>query len=778
MSIGGLIVGIILLTLVGGLIAWPYVRRSAQAQNDLLATRQRDRLRVYYDRALRNIRDLDEDHALGKIPDEDYAAERELWMQRGIQAMKAWDMLTERETAGEQDARLDPLPATDVDDAAIDHAIESTIDSAIEQAVRKLRTGGAGGTALLLMLMIVLGGCTGLAGDPVIVSTLPPPTAPPTESRAPAALPVLADGAAIYAARCTDCHGVTGAGDGTLVQSGQVMNAGNFLSTSAADQTPHDWYTTITNGRIENLMPPWRDALTAAQRWNTTYYTYTMHYTADEIERGRVLYADSCAECHGETGRGDGPRAADVAANGRGVGDLTDPAAMTEISDRTMFVTVTEGVGEHMPAYADWSEADRWAVTRYTRTLGLADPALIGIPNPQIVAQLPTPDTAQTTDPEATPAADGIINGRIVSGTAEGLIPPEAEVELFVVRGTDFTVLQQSTTLADVGGAFTFSDVLADPTARYIARAFYRDRLYTSPIVPGTDFVGDTLDLTITVYELTEDPTVLRVERMVTQMTAVGESLEVLHIVSITNTSDRAYSTGQTLEDGRPISVVWSLPPGAIVSGFGENGRYAIAQDEFAIVDTLPVLPGAGHLLQVVYLLEYGGDAIVEQELNYALDGQVRVLARPLSVRVTSDQLAALGTEQVGTNEFGVYGAALQLSPGDVVGFQVSGAGVPVTAQGVPQTSVGGDALPLIVIAVIAGEVVLIGGVYLWYRRRKAKAAASQPPISGDRVLIDGLVRQIAELDAEYEAGKVTDAAYTGQRAALKARLAELMTPS
>ncbi len=88
----------------------------------------------------------------------------------------------------------------------------------------------------------------------------------------------------------------------------------------------------------------------------------------------------------------------------------------------------------------------------------------------------------------------------------------------------------------------------------------------------------------------------------------------------------------------------------------------------------------------------------------------------------------------------------------------------------------------MIILSVIGVEIVLIGGLYLWYRQRRgAKTRSGEFSAKGtsgaDRTLIDGLIRQIAELDAAYQKGEIAEEAYQSQRAALKARLAELMTP-
>ena len=47
------------------------------------------------------------------------------------------------------------------------------------------------------------------------------------------------------------------------------------------------------------------------------------------------------------------------------------------------------------------------------------------------------------------------------------------------------------------------------------------------------------------------------------------------------------------------ISLVITLPPGAVVAGFPDNqNRYVVDQDNFTVFDTVPVLPGEQHLVQ------------------------------------------------------------------------------------------------------------------------------------------------------------------------------------
>lgn len=609
----------------------------------------------------------------------------------------------------------------------------------------------------MLCALFIVAGCSGLAGEPQIVATIPPPTPAPTEVGHPLTPPDIALGAAIFADRCIACHGETGAGDGALVRTGQIPNAGNFTDPATGEaQRPTEWFATITNGRIEKMMPPWRDALTEAERWAVAMYTYTLHYDRETLARGAEIYAQACQRCHGESGRGDGPDAADLLDD---PGDLTDLEKIHLNSDRVMYNIVTEGVGG-MEGFADeLPESDRWAVAYYARTLSLTNADSIGV---TLAAQpAATPEAAAETTAEAAPA--GTVAGVITNGTVGGEVPAGLEVTLFRLE-PDFTRTEFTTTI-DANNAFSFTDVPIEPDSTYVVAATYRDRIFTSAAVLGD---SASLNLPVTIYELTEDPAVLSIAGMVTRINVVDDRLEVAQVFNIANSSDRAYSTSQATEDGRPISVAITLPPGSIV--FSDSQRYVTLQDQFTVLDTAPVMPGTAHVVQLVYLIDYNGGAIIEQPLNYALDGPARVLLYPPNIQLASQQLAPRGVETLGDVSYQSYGNDLNLQPGDVIRFELSGASASPDQR--PESGVvPSNNLPIIILLVIGAQVIIIGGLYWLYSRRQK----TRRPISGEQPMIDALIRQIAELDAEFEAGKLDEAAYERQRAAFKERLAALM---
>lgn len=115
MSVEGLLFAFILVAMVGLWVFYPLfmARRSIDAQN----SQQRERLLTLYAQTLRNIRDLDEDHATGKINADEYQHEREDATQRGIALLKALDSL---------EAQGIMTPDTQAD-ASIDDAIEAAV---------------------------------------------------------------------------------------------------------------------------------------------------------------------------------------------------------------------------------------------------------------------------------------------------------------------------------------------------------------------------------------------------------------------------------------------------------------------------------------------------------------------------------------------------------------------------------------------------------------------------------------------------------------------------
>jgi len=85
--------------------------------------------------------------------------------------------------------------------------------------------------------------------------------------------------------------------------------------------------------------------------------------TETSIERGRELYEQNCTQCHGVTGRGDGPLAKTLA-----VPPVDFKLHIPYHTDLFFFSVISRGFGDIMPAFGSQiSEEDRWNLINFLR---------------------------------------------------------------------------------------------------------------------------------------------------------------------------------------------------------------------------------------------------------------------------------------------------------------------------------------------------------------------------------------------------------------------------
>lgn len=94
--------------------------------------------------------------------------------------------------------------------------------------------------------------------------------------------------------------------------------------------------------------------------------------TPEVIAAGKALYLDKCANCHGDTGHGDGPEADmyDTAPS-----NLAEPGMLAEMSDGELFWKITTG-RRPMPSFKkQYTDEQRWQLVHFIRTLAPEKPA-------------------------------------------------------------------------------------------------------------------------------------------------------------------------------------------------------------------------------------------------------------------------------------------------------------------------------------------------------------------------------------------------------------------
>jgi mono/diheme cytochrome c family protein len=85
------------------------------------------------------------------------------------------------------------------------------------------------------------------------------------------------------------------------------------------------------------------------------------------LGEAKAIYADKCANCHGDSGKGDG---SDAMMYDPGPADLTDAKRMSKFTDGDLFYKITVGK-KPMPSFEKrLTEQQRWEMVLLVRAFG------------------------------------------------------------------------------------------------------------------------------------------------------------------------------------------------------------------------------------------------------------------------------------------------------------------------------------------------------------------------------------------------------------------------
>ncbi|KRR09274.1 cytochrome C oxidase [Bradyrhizobium valentinum] len=273
-----------------------------------------------------------------------------------------------------------------------------------------------------------------------------------TQATLPRSSEWIAYGRVVYERRCVGCHGAKGDGNGPAAtflyrQRPRSFAAAvfKFRLTKEPVPTDGDLLRTITRGVRGTAMPPWYELPLTDRLAVIQYIKYELAVDRSDpakpysffieeppgaplhiqrpptpsqqiLVRGKEVWQIAkCWECHGNTGRGDGEKAAGLKDD---LGFPIPPADLTTGQFKSgpavedIFRTMTTGLsGTPMPNYRDsLPEEDRWALAYYVLSLSAFTDPITGEPLPIAPA-----DRTALNDPKLqadTPDKAYIPNGR------------------------------------------------------------------------------------------------------------------------------------------------------------------------------------------------------------------------------------------------------------------------------------------------------------------------------------------------------------------------------
>ncbi len=570
-----------------------------------------------------------------------------------------------------------------------------------------------------------------------------PPVTPPTEP------PSARRGQAIYRENCAPCHGDTGLGNGPSASDLQFPPTQFVDAATARQATLAGWFDVTRNGRMERMMPPWGSRLSDQEIWDAVAFAWVLHLEPGEMDQGKEIYRASCASCHGEGGRGDGPQAPPNTP------DLTDPERALGRSLAQGFDVLTAGRGG-MPAFADTLNDDqRWAVLEYVRSFAYQ------------------PLAAPIFEP-----GPGVITGIVTNATPFGATTAGITITLHVFDSALLEEIRTFQTTTATDGSYRFEGLPTAADWSYLTTLDYAGVPYASPL---QSFPADAAEMAfpIEVYEPTEDPSGIRIERAhwFIEFDPQSQSLLLGEFYILSQAGDRVYVGGEGVAPGRRAVLRFPLPTGyQELTLESEPLGERFFEVNGSLVDTLPLPPGqAVRQVFLSYRYPYQRSRLDFQHALAYPTANLNVLVSDIGVEVTSPQVAFRDRQGISGQQY------LNL-----VGENVSAGGtvtlsfkrLPLVGQ---TTGVAGSTLPTSVIAGIAA-IALAGllaavGYLIWRRQQMAAsslagAQAADADLEAER---QRLLLVIARLDDEYTAGEIPEEVYQRERARRKARLLEIM---
>ncbi len=605
-----------------------------------------------------------------------------------------------------------------------------------------------------LLTALFLAGCTLSAppperGDAPILTPQPPASG--VEFELPSRKPSAANGAQLYAEKCAACHGATGQGDGE--RATQVREqfgaapADLTADSSARALTPAEWYTAITNGRLERGMPPFNGSLSIDERWDVIVYAWSLGSPESTLAAGQVIYAERCVHCHGETGKGDSSQSDGA------LPDLSTLAAYRDVAPGEWDSLLDTS---HVPSFSGkLSRFERSAVNDYIRSFTY-NAAVLAAPLP------PTPPAGPDASSVPGPAAgaERAVNGSIVNGTQGASVPAGLDVSLYIFAGGTGDTVVTRTLRADATGRFSAAEPDTQPGDVVAATVMYADVTYPSPLVEFDGAIASA-DLQITIYEPTTDTAAIHIDTLHLVVMPRSQAIDVNEIYVLSNLGDRVIRN----LDGPALR--FKLPPGIaafqVLQGAAE-GAIVQSPEGFDFYDA--VAPGSQTVqLVIAYQLPRSAAEIAFDRAAPYPTGSVSVIVQDSDLAPSSGDLVDRGPQVIQDQTYRQFSGG-PLQAGQRLTFRLS-----PPAAGANVQLIGG-------ILLIAAGVAAVG--YGVWRSRQREERPTTGPGPARQQKDDGadpeqLLDQIAALDDAFAAGEIDETAYRKKRDALKKKALRLM---
>lgn len=575
-----------------------------------------------------------------------------------------------------------------------------------------------------------------------------------------------------------------------------------------------------------DVTPPPDYERVVAQR--ETAQAPVMPASAPSVEMGQQVYERFCAECHGESGLGDGASASQVSG---GVPALAEGDTLYLLRPSQAFQSITLGSGS-MPAFDSMLTApQRWDALAYLYHLA-ANPAQIstgqavyqqncqqchgengqggtGVPalnDPVRLASLADSEVVQTalqgrlpgmpafegqlseddlrstaaylrTEIFSDPGQDSWLNpsagtnpanGPTITGEVFNVTNSSAtsglQVQLLGLDAASGSLVYKRSGRVDAAGTYRFDNVKVVEGRTYVAAVTYQGVPYYSSTIEARELLNSHL--------INRPVEVYEASRDVSQLSVARRHIFFdftadgnLQMMDMLLLDNPLNVAVIGEEDGAAV-LSFNLPAGAQNLQLDDTTGQRFVEVPGGFVDFQPVQPGT--VSQVLYACELPYRSRLELSLPVQMDtDQLLVIVPAGSLKLAGSQLTSMGSQVLDGVNVELYSAA-QLKAGSTLNLTLNGR----LRRGLSMRS--GSAASLGIGLLVLGSVMALA-LYLYYRRQNHNL----PILStGSPQTPDEVMDAILALDDRYQAGKLNETSYQARRAELKERLRALLPPA
>jgi len=368
-------------------------------------------------------------------------------------------------------------------------------------------------------------------------------------------------------------------------------------------------------------------------------------------------------------------------------------------------------------------------------------------------------------------ADDGVIQGQVINQTEDGSSTADVAVSLKTYAHDGVEEGDPITVQTDADGIFEFDTLSTASDNIHQVTLTFLDVVYASDyIIFATDETSKTVD--INVYDTTDSDALIFLVQSSTVVYTEPETedspLLVIESYMIANTTLNTVYIGA--DDG-PVEgskevLRFTVPAGAtgLTYGAGLTDGFVFETDD-GFITTMPIKPGHPETIKYSYYLAPSENTLdISRKFHYPLVGSHALMVQDTgSIKVSTDQLTS--KESV-VNDGSTF-------------FRYEGTEFPADTIVTASINLAATSSQAAVIWWIAGSVLAAaaaGGATYWKKKKSARSATIQiaTPNTTENIR-QKLFVEIARLDDDLEAGKISKEQHHILRSEKKTQLIKLM---